>query len=197
MNYNQKVQEKVFKKYITHGINENVKVTNIEKVSGDKEGTVWKAFDITFSNGESELKTRIFQFKYRPGATDFKGNILDEATQESDYLKRIKHLFSKVVGDSDKYDEYISKVAGTTDAEQFDSLTDVLESIVKSDTKPFRLLCIDNKKGYPKVPDWNSGFAESMEVNPTKLTFNEAKYGKPKLPEATEVISSSPQGLTF
>lgn len=196
MNYNQKVQEKVFKKYIAHGINENVKVINIEKVSGDKEGTVWKAFDVTFSNGESELKTRIFEFKYRVGATDFKGNILDEATQESNYLKRLKHLFSKVIGSSEKYDEVMSKIIGKTDDEQFDSLIAILTSMIP-DSKSFRLLCIDNKKGYPKVPDWDSGFAESMDVVPSKLQFNEAKYGKKEIPKNVEIIASTDIELPF
>lgn len=190
MNYNQKVEEVVFKKYISHGINENVKVINIEKVSGDKEGTVWEAFDVTFSNGDGELKTRIFDFKYRPGATDFKGNVLDEKTQENNYLKRIKHIFSKVVGDSDKYDILISKVTS------FDSLVEALKKAVPT-SKSFRLLCIDNKKGYPKTPDWESGFIESMDVNPSKLKFDEIKYGKKVISKEAEVITKSSDDLPF
>lgn len=190
MNYNQKVEESVFKKYISHGINENIKVINVEKVSGDKDGTVWNAFDVTFSNGESELKTRFFEYKYRPGATDWKGNILDDKTQETNYLKRIKHLFSKVIGDSDKYDSLVSKVTS------FDSLIIVLQSTVVN-SKPFRLLCIDNKKGYPKVPDWESGFAESIDINPTKLKFDESKYGKKVISKNVEVIAATNDSLPF
>lgn len=197
MNYGNTVEEKVYKKYISHGINENVKIINVEKITGDKEGTVWNAFDVTFSNGESELKARFFEFKYREGGTDAKGTVLDEKTQEMNYLKRVKHLFSKALGDPKLYDSQISKVTG------FDSFISTLKSMVvtpKEDiiSKPFRLLCIDNKKGYAKVPDWDSGFTESMDINPSKLKFDEVKYGKKTKPENVEKIEpSSENSLPF
>lgn len=190
MNYNQKVEEKVFKKYISHGINENIVVTNVEKVSGEKDTTIWNAFDITFSNGESELKTRIFEFKYRAGGTNAKGVIEDEATQESKYLKRIKHIFSKVIGDPDKYDTLVSK------ATSFDSFITILKSMI-TNSKPFRLMCIDNKKGYATVPGWDSGFIESMDINPSKLQFNEARYGKVNVSKEVEVIATTNSELPF
>ena len=195
MEYGKSVEEKVYKKYITHGINENVRVIDVVK----KEATdgSWKAFDVIFSNGEGELNHRVFKFTYRPAATNAKREIMSEKDQGIEYLKAIKHIFSKVVGSTEKYDALISKVVGTTEDEQFDSFITVLKSMSGTTSNPFRLLCIDNGKGYAKVPGWSNGFCEAMEIIPSKLTFNEAKYGKKK-PENTEaVIKPSEDTLPF
>lgn len=197
MNYNQVVEESVYKKYITHGVNENIQAVRVVPVSSGPDATSpWKAGDVFLSNGEDELKLRIFQFKYRPDARDAKGVSLTKEQQEENYLKRVKHLFSKIIGDAGKYDLMISKVTGKTEDEQFDSFISILNDMTVS-SKKIRLLCIDNGKGFPKVPDWNRGFAESMDVNPSKLVFDQAKYGKKTKPENVEIIAPSSGELPF
>lgn len=196
MEYGKTVEEKVYKKYITHGINDDVFISAIEKVSGEKNGTVWNGFDITFSNGEGELKSRIFEFKYNGDYTNWKGVVIDQKAQEDEYLKRLKHIFSKAIGDPNEYDKLVSKVTGKTDSEKFDSLITLLQSVVGK-SKKFRLLCIDNKKGYPTIPSWSNGFVESMDVNPSKLKYDEGKYGKKTEPNNVEVITKAKDDLPF
>ncbi len=191
MNYNQVVEESVYKKYITHGINENIVATSVTEVSGDSNGAVWNAIDVTFSNGESDLRARFFEFKYRPAATDAKGVIIDEKTQEINYLKKMKHLFSKIADSPEAYDMAMAN------AKDWSSFVAAIRAIVAG-SKKFRLICIDNGKGFPKIPDWNSGFAESMDVNPTKLKFDSVKYGKKVKPEeAVEKVAPAADDLPF
>lgn len=102
---------------------------------------------------------------------------MDDNAQQDRYRKRVKHIFSKVVGDKDLYDTLISK------AVDFDSFIKALSDMSTKYNNKLRLMCIDNKKGYATVPDWDSGFCESMSVSPTTLKFNESKYGKKKKDE--------------
>lgn len=202
MNYNQSTEgDKPMRNYITIGINENVFAKSVVYVEGDKNGSIWKAFDITFSNGEEELRSRFFEFKYRPEGKDYEGNLLSQEKQEEDYLKRIKHIFGKVVGSDKEYDNIISSIKPDKSGEvSFERFIDTLNSMC-NDTNKFRLKCVNNGKNYPKIQDWVTwGFCESMSVTPSKLRWDEAKHGRKKLDKTdvgTEQVKAEVDGLPF
>lgn len=181
MNYGKKVEEAVSQgSYLQCGINENV---TINRVVAEKWGDNTVG-DVFLGNGGNEFKWRIFPFNYNPSFSN------TEEEQEKKYLQNIKHVFSKAVGEAN-YDNHIAK------AKDFDSFISLLSGMsvekAKDKSKPFRLILIAKKnkdKYYSTMPTWGGGYCEEMSVSPTKLKFDEAKYGMPKK-DATKVEDTS------
>ena len=182
MNYGKTVTEAVSQgSYLQCGINENV---TINKVVAEKWGDKTVG-DVFLGNGGNEFKWRIFPFNYNPSFNN------TEEEQEEKYLQNIKHVFSKAVGEAN-YDKFIAQ------AKDFDSFIDLLSKMTVEKagdkSKPVRLTLIAKKnkdKYYSSMPTWAGGFCEEMSVTPSKLKFDEAKYGMPKK-DATKIEEASP-----
>lgn len=177
MNYGKKVESPSAGSYLSHGINENVVALKGEYIETD----TYKAVDIYLGTSEDKaIKHRIFEFKANPSFD------ASAEQQEDKFLQNIKSLMSETIG-KDNYDKAISK------ATDFKTFATILCSMCKDKnpkTLPFRLMLINkenktNGKNYAVVPtSWAGGFTESMEVNPTKLKFDESKYGSKKKDES-------------
>ena len=185
MNYGKKVDEAAPQgNYLQCGINEKV---NIARVVAEKWGDKTVA-DVFLENGGNEFKWRIFPFNYNANFSN------TEEEQEEKYLQNIKHVFSKAVGE-ENYDKFIAQ------AKDFDSFIDILSKMsvekAKANSKPIRLMLIAKKnkdKFYSTMPTWNGGFCEEMSTTPSKLKFDEAKYGMPKKDAAKVEDADSPFG---
>lgn len=180
-NYGKKVKETVYTngKYFVHGINEDVFLRKLVK----SEWNGKTIGDLILENEKgATLQKRIFPFTPNPNFLDKKTNkAVSDDDQEDKYLANIKSIFSKAVGE-DFYDKAISKVTGKDSDEQFESFLDTLARMCKDNyknSKAIRIILID-KGGFPSVPTWNGGFTESMDIPKaqSKLTFDEAKYGR-------------------
>jgi len=191
MNYNQKVEEAVSgNNYLKCGINENVRVMKVEYVKTDS----YEAGDVYLNGGGEDFRWRIFPFNAYKG--DGASSVED---QEKRYLQTIKHVFSKTVG-TEAYDATVSNPKINSFELFIKALSYMSVEVAKDKSKPFRLILIakngkgDNaSKQYTSMPNWSGGFCESMDVNPTKLTFDESKYGmKKKDTSKVENASDSP-----
>lgn len=180
MAYGKKVDEReVSFNYLKHGINENVKILRVEKA--DWNGDL--VADIIFGDGLNEVKMRLFPFKYNEEYKNKKGVFVTQQEQEDSYLRRVKHIFSKAVGE-ENFDKAIAKAG-----DSFESYVNILSKLALDKypaSKPFRLMLTD-RGGYANVPTWDNGFCESMEVplGETKLRYNESDHG-PKTKDSTK-----------
>lgn len=181
--YGKKVEEQVFNNdWFSAGIQENIYVQKVELASyGDSK----ECADITYGNKEGQsIKARVFPFVYNASLTK---TVKDEKVpftedeQFDNYLVKFKHIFSKAVGE-ENYDKGIAKA---TDFKSFIGILSKMALESNPNSKPFRLMIINKEntkdgKRYNIVPNWTGGFCESMDVNPSKLKWDEAKYGAKK-----------------
>ena len=198
-NYSKRVEEQNFDtSWFGAGIHENIYVQKVEMSTwGDNK----ECADITFGDKQGRtISSRVFPFYHNPALTKKvkeegveKTIPYTEEEQFDNYLVRFKHIFSKTIGD-ENYDKAVSKA---TDFKSFISILSKMALESNPSSKPFRLMIINKMneragKKYNIIPTWSGGFCESMDVNPSKLRFDDKKYGiEKKDTSATEKNNST------
>lgn len=192
MNFNfNEIEEKESGNYIQHGVNKiKVKEIELKELSGKNySGDAW---DISFGDETGATSSvRVFPFKYNPQFTskDKSGKqiVQTEADQWKAYQAKIKHLFTKSLGE-----ENFEKAVKTS--KDLRSLFRNLQQGCIKVGKEFAAMFISDKKGYAKFPMWENGCAahlENIEKLQAVYAKNSAKYGPQTAPKDTEVPVSS------
>ncbi len=205
-NYSKKVEEQPSfnSDWFGAGIHENIYVQKVEMATwGDGK----ECADVIFGDKQGRtISSRMFPFQFNDKLTK---NVKEDGVEKKvpfteeeqldSYLIRFKHIFSKTVGE-ENYDKAISKA---TDFKSFVGILSKMSLEANPASKPFRLMVISKYnekagKNYNSVPTWSGGVCESMDVNPSKLKFDEAKYGaKKKESSATEIPSASKEKMPW
>jgi hypothetical protein len=177
INYNSivSVTEDPTLKYIGFGINE-VYIDKVEVLDSKTDKYDGKVMEVTFKRvGDDAINTK----RYFPFSPIAPSEVTPEKQLEA-YLKHFKHVFTKASSDA-------AFNAAMLTVTSFESMGNALKAIAekRNGGKNFRLIFI-NKGGYATVPMWTGGIAESLDVNPTNLTFNAEKYGKKTTPKGAE-----------
>ncbi len=177
------IEEKEAGNYIQHGVSK-IKVTNVELKELSGNNYTGDAWDISFEDEAGATSSvRVFPFKYNPTFTskDKSGNqvVQTEVDQWKAYQAKIKHLFTKALGE-----ENFEKAVKT--AKDLRTLFRNLQQGCVKVGKHFAAMFISDKQGYAKFPMWENGCAAHLEnIEKLKDVYakNSVKYGPKTAPK--------------
>lgn len=186
-NFNE-IEEKESGNYIQHGVSKvKVKSVELKEVSGNNyTGDAW---DITFEDESGATSSiRVFPFKFNPDYTtkDKSGNQVKqtELDQWKAYQAKIKHLFTKALGE-----EIFEKTVKA--AKDLKTLYKFLGQACAKYGKQFAAMFISDKQGYAKFANWDNSCAahlmdsegkDGMEKLKAVYAKNSVKYGPKSAP---------------
>lgn len=165
------------KKYLKHGINGGVIVSSVDVLKLDSPKYQGDIIDVLISNDNNEEnRLRLFPFTFNETMTHKRGDKIGSpitiTEQQNDYLARIKHIFTKALGD----DLFSKAMKGVN---SFESMGKNLSIAVGQKKNKFAIMLID-KGGYANVPNWTGGFC-ALTAEELSSKWNEDKYGKKQL----------------
>lgn len=178
-------------KYLTHGVHE-VTIRNIreEKLSDGKYTVMAVDFEGSEKYEEDgEVKFQSYTEKF------FKP---DTVERKEKLFKRLIHLFSKVGGRAKE-----EEIKAHINKQQFKTFGDVVSYFNKlADGKKVRIKLVSRQEKssdgtwvngkYCALPNYHSGWAESIDYVPSKLVYNPEREGPPAK-EATKVEEVKPE----
>lgn len=179
-----KTNEASESKYLLQGVHD-VKIIDVEykSLTGGYTGDAW---DISFKTDEGlSTSVRLFPFKYNDNLDKYvkgeKAGKQTEAEQWESYRSRIKHIFTKALGEENflKAMKNVKDVPG-----MFKNLKNGVEKVGQK----FSIMIITDKNGYANLPtNWNGGYCtllESKSLLEATYLKNITKYGPQSKPKS-------------
>jgi hypothetical protein len=128
----------------------------------------------------STVEKGVFVLTTKDGAS-FNYDVLnpDSPEKAEKMMKRMMHFLSKT-GKSSEVEALKAKIQ-TIEAKDFKELIDIFSKRFTGKSVRIKFVATERSgKYYTSVPNFLSGWAESVDVNPSKLIWDEAKDGMPK-----------------
>lgn len=158
------------------GIHEfKIKEIKVEEIKGKDGKDDWEKGSVIFEVIKSNIAKDL---DYSIGKTIEYSILFPKDQEGAEKLgKRLIHIFSKV-STKDKIDT-IKEAIKKLDLTSIKTLIEGLKKIAEG--RSLRLKIVADQEGkYPMIPLYYQGYAETIDTNPSQLTFDESKEGLTK-----------------
>ncbi len=125
---------------------------------------------------DSAIDKAIFVLETKEGAKfDYDVLVPKDDEQSTKMMKRLMHFLSKT-GKTSEIDSIKTKLQ-TLEAKDFEDLVNKLSKVFIGKSVRVKVVGSYPNRNFPSIPNFLSGWAECIDVNPTQLKYDETSEG--------------------